>query len=929
MLKNCFWLLFIIVLVSEVEAQDAERIYLTGTDNIHTKTWGFYCTNGRNSQTWTTIEVPSCWEQQGFGTYDYGRDYRTYGKNFKFADEKGTYRYSFDLPQSIKNKVVYLVFEGVMTDATAKINGQLAGETHQGAFYQFRYDVTNKLVRGQNELEVEVSKMSANKSVNHAERFADYWIFGGIFRPVYLEVVPKSHLERGAIAADASGNFMIDVFTKNTTEKQHLELNIYDPLGKLVVSTTQTIKDKTQLRTTVHKPKLWTSETPNLYRAEVLLKNGKKVIHRLSNVFGFRTIEVKKGDGIYVNGVKVKLKGVNRHAFYPETGRTLSREIDRQDVELIKAMNMNAVRCSHYPPDQSFLELCDSLGLYVLDELAGWQNAYDSIVGAKLVKEMVIRDVNHPSIIFWSNGNEGGTNKGLDDDFLMYDPSQRPVIHAHHKPGNNYNGIETNHYEKYYSTKNILEDSTHLIYMPTEFLHAQDDGGGAAGLSDFWELMWQSPRSGGGFLWAFVDEGVVRTDLNGFIDVNRVDAPDGLVGPHREKEGSFFAIKSIFSPVVFHTKDINKDFNGELIIENRFHFTNLEKCTFQGKLINFKSPTGSSKPKLPITFKCESPSVEPTQEGVLKLDLPNDWQTYDAIEITATDSFGNEIMTWSWKIQVAHKWQLFLEQEKKTNLNDDVIASETDSTISLSANDIQVHINKWNGQLLKVDYKRGLNPQFNNGPVVENCIMSPKQTRHFSENHKYIVETHFDNQLKYIRWTMYPSGLLQLDYEYDLQGEFPFLGVSFDYPESNIIGVEWLGNGPYRVWKNRMQGGEISTWKTMYNNTHTGSSPWIYPEFKGYYSDVEWMIFNTVEGKFLVGSDSGFFVRLFDFYGLSGPVSHPVLPQGDISFLDAIPPIGTKLATGLDTKTEGLGPQSELNKVDRAITRRLYFRFGM
>ena len=116
-----------------------------------------------------------------------------------------------------------------------------------------------------------------------------------------------------------------------------------------------------------------------------------------------------------------KNEGVNRHVFWPETGRTVSPGIDLMDVKLIKEMNMNAVRCSHYPPDESFLRICDSLGLYVLDELAGWQKFYSTDAGAPLVKEMVTRDANHPSIIFWDNGNEGGTNKALDGEFAKYD----------------------------------------------------------------------------------------------------------------------------------------------------------------------------------------------------------------------------------------------------------------------------------------------------------------------------------------------------------------------------------------------------------------------------------------------------------------------------------------------------------------------------
>ncbi len=169
--------------------------YLSGRDNTHTVAWDFYCTGGRKSGYWTTIQGPSCWEQQGFGSYNYGRDYKTYGKNFRFADEQGKYKYTFSVPAGWRDKAVQLVFEGAMTDAEVRVNGQLAGPTHQGAFYRFKYDI-NPLLKfdAPNQLEVTVSKMSADASVNNAERLADYWIFGGLFRPVYLEATPKSFI---------------------------------------------------------------------------------------------------------------------------------------------------------------------------------------------------------------------------------------------------------------------------------------------------------------------------------------------------------------------------------------------------------------------------------------------------------------------------------------------------------------------------------------------------------------------------------------------------------------------------------------------------------------------------------------------------------------------------------------------------------------
>ena len=163
-----------------------------------------------------------------------------------------------------------------------------------------------------------------------------------------------------------------------------------------------------RLATQAKQPQLWTAETPHLYTLRVTRRRGDTVLHTTTTRFGFRSFEIRPGEGLYVNGLRVLLKGVNRHSFRPETGRALDRADCYADARLIRSMNMNAVRMSHYPPDEAFLEACDELGLYVLDELSGWQAAHDTIVGRLLVRELVERDVNHPSIIIWDNGNEGG-----------------------------------------------------------------------------------------------------------------------------------------------------------------------------------------------------------------------------------------------------------------------------------------------------------------------------------------------------------------------------------------------------------------------------------------------------------------------------------------------------------------------------------------
>ena len=391
MLKQLRYFLFFtfqFLLSATLSAQQTEKVYLSGTGSDNTKQWEFMCTGGMNANKWTKIAVPSCWELQGFGKYDYG-----FAKDSVRGKEKGLYKHRFNAPASWKGKVINIVFEGVMTDAEVKVNGKLAGEVHQGAFYAFKYDITKLLKYGkENLLEVTVAKHSANQSVNEAERKADFWIFGGIFRPVWLEVLPAMYIQQIKVDAKADGNFSAIIPVSGVANKATVK--IYSEKGEMVDEIVGNDFSDSWIHFVFNKKindiKTWTTENPNLYKAEFSIYNNGKIIHTVSQKFGFRTVELKQRDGIYVNGVKMKFKGVNRHSFRPETGRTTSKQISIEDVLLMKEMNMNAVRMSHYPPDGHFLEVCDSLGLFVMDELAGWHGNYDTKTGTKLLKEMML-----------------------------------------------------------------------------------------------------------------------------------------------------------------------------------------------------------------------------------------------------------------------------------------------------------------------------------------------------------------------------------------------------------------------------------------------------------------------------------------------------------------------------------------------------------
>lgn len=909
-LKN-FFLPIIICTHSylNIFGQETEIKYLSGTGSDYTVDWEFSVSDGRKSGEWSTIPVPSNWEQYGFGTYNYG-----HATDEERGKEVGLYKYEFKVPSNWKSKKVKIVFEGSMTDTEVKINGVLAGEVHQGAFYRFDYDISELVAFGEsNLLEVKVAKHSQNESVNRAERYADYWIFGGIFRPVYLEAKPLQNIERVAVDAQADGSIKADVFLDNIKGADKVTAQVMtlnnEPVGSEFSSEIDRGDGKVRLESRINNIKTWNPEYPNLYKVKFALFSKGKPLHEVSTRIGFRTVEKRDRDGIYVNGVKIKFKGVNRHTFWPTTGRASSKSRSIEDVKLIKSMNMNSVRMSHYPPDSHFLDVSDSLGLFVLNELAGWHGSYDTEIGSKLVKEMVTRDVNHPSILLWDNGNEGGHNPELDPVFALHDIQEREVVH----PWQTFNGMSNEHYRGYdYGVGTYWHG--HEIVFPTEFLHGMYDGGSGAGLHDFWELIWNNPRAAGGFLWVFADEGVVRTDKNREIDTYGNSAADGILGPFHEKEGSYYAIKEIWSPVRFEDKDITQAFDGSLKVENRYFYTNLNEVSFGWRLVKTSIPNEADG-KAEVSGVAEAPDVEPGHRGSISLDLPEDWFTYDILYLSATDRYGKELYEWSKPISLPV--DVVQEMLAATPHKGSVSLKEENGVFKIQAGQVSFTIGKEDGLLKKVENPKGEIP-FNSGPSLSAGEVVFEAIETIWEGDTLHLKSSFEekSRMKEFTWTFFPSGWASLNIfykpeEYDV--DFDYMGVDFTYPEKLVKGVTWLGSGPYRVWKNRMQGVELGVHQKDYNNTITGISPVIYPEFKGYHSNLYWAKIESREQSFTVASATeDVFLRLYTPALPEGKAyekrTAPHFPGGNISFMQAIPAIGSKT-----NPPERLGPAGRKN----------------
>ena len=1007
-----------------------DRIYLSGHGPRDAVSWDFMVTGGMRAGEHATIPVPSNWELQGFGAYNYGQD------PAPKANEHGLYRRRFSVPAAWAGKKLSIVFEGVMTDATVLVNGHSAGPTHQGAFYRFSYDITSlvKIGSDDNLLEVDVSKVSANPETESAERGGDYWVFGGIFRPVWLEASPAQSIAGVAIDARADGTLSAEVTLSSVRDATGVRAQVVDPDGKgfgseALVRIPSGGAGRVPLHMTFPSPRLWTAETPALYTLRLVLMKGTEELHSTSARFGFRTFEVRPGKGYFLNGQRIVLKGVDRHSFRPETGRTLSPEDCYDDVRLIKEMNMNAARMSHYPPDEAFLNACDELGLYVLDEFSGWHHSHDTDIGRVLIRAMVERDVDHPSILFWDNGNEGGWNRELDGEFALYDPQKRHVLH----PWELHDDVNTKHYPNYEDFCALLRGPN--IVMPTEFLHAIYDGGAGAGLEDYWKAITSSPVGGGGFIWMMADEGVVRTDQGGRIDVFGTYDPDGIVGPHHEKEGSFYTIRDIYSPVQVGTPSLKDGFSGELAVENHFDFTSLSQCRFAWKLIRFPKPneTGTD-PVVGAEGEAFSPDVGPHGEGTLHLNLPKDEAGADALMLTVTGPFGEKLWTWTWPMaglrnrldtngggqgavlaSRSGKEIILRSKEVEARFDADlgvlVGLSRGEAHYALSsgprlvyahpegtrpidwtvpgeiapkdgtyrfgegrlANTLEIdleysrlvayatfrleispdgqvwrtlyegarrdkdgkrynfppqrvkavrisHIRRSDGQPIALKSVR-LGYSIDRFPSVDNA-QAKVTTGVGADGRSSWVEAARSQGLDTFRWTLEGDGTLRLDYTYSLAGDFLYHGITFDLPETQMRGVRWLGDGPYRVWKNRLRGAVLGVHQISRNDIQAGES-WTYPEFQGFFAEPYWARIDTQSGPLVVTIKAGGSYLRIGTPRINHQNTSAEFPQGDVSFLEAIPAMGSKFI-----HPENSGPSGQPTSSHGTFSGSLIFQGG-
>ena len=956
---------------------ESQRHYLSGTGADDTIEWDFKLEHGRGSGAWTTTPVPSNWELQGFGKYQY----------IEVSQNRGFYKTTFDLPEGSNDQRILLFFDGVLTQAHVKLNGKSAGTAHQGGYYRFSYDITKLVQPTGNLLEITVQKMADDPALDNTHR-GDFWNLSGIYRPVYLKVVPQEYIDWFAVHGDMDGSFQIDVYPNHAKESSIVRATVRDlggkAIGEPILARLKKDQGKLTLRSVFPDVKLWSDEFPNLYQVTVELLAGDTLVHRESDRFGFRRFENIPGKGFFLNGKRFVIKGAARQSFWPDTGKTLTDEIERKDVELMKNfLNMNFVRSAHCDPSERFFDYCDELGILVATELNGWASPMPTEPGRALIKELVKKDANHPSLVQWNNGNHVGSNPELISEYAKWDPQNRMVIRNEGKMYPRVPGIETfgdaaidaRYYPDWNMTTDRLAPGNLNTFMPNEALHALYDGGGGAALHDYYRAIRASDTGGGLVLWALIDEGLVRTDLTGFQALNRkafkpntyIDkqgnrAPDGIVGPRRELEGSAYTVREVFSPIQFLQDTLPSDFKGKLEIANEYVFTSLDLVTFKWELLAYPQPQDAkAQATIIASGSRKGPRIQPTETGILKLSLPKKRKQAHALRVKAIGHNGAEVISKTWALKTRQEIiaQAFPSNRSKKDAAHGFQFTSGDSSFSF---------NPQNGMLTSITGKgRSFSlkdgPQFvwsvSTGPEVENNedsidvnalkvlgqkVSSPEidifdspwtmQSLNMGDwtsiasvkNGQPTIESNSPDGKGYFRWTLHGNATLKLDYSYELpKGLYGYAGIAFDLEEDTVNSKRWLGGGPTRVWKNRLHGPELGVWQNNYNDGIPGEV-WDLPAFKGNFKEVAWATFQTETGSLVVGlADED------DYLGVLQPKngynpkralwSYP--NKGGLFVFDAISPVGAKWRDSREA-----GPSSASNKIDGTISGTIYLQVG-
>jgi len=894
---------------------------------------------------WDDIQVPGNWTMQGYDRPHYTNVIMPFANNPPFVPEEnptGVYRTTFTLPKNWQKRRTVIHFGGVESCYYLYCNDRMVGMS-KDCRLPAEFDLTSYLRDGENDLSVMVIRWSDGSYVEDQ----DHWWMAGIYRDVYLYSTAQAYIEDIFAVADLDdrykdGELRVKTKINFTVDPGHdagygIQARLYDAAGKQVgkplagsISGSYRLQTyELALEQKVSSPARWSAEAPNLYSLVVTLLDPKgKAIEHTSCRIGFRRVEIKDRQ-LLINGQPVYMKGVNRHEHDDRTGKTVSRQRMLEDIYLLKQFNFNAVRTAHYPDDPLWYDLCDEYGIYVVDEAnienhdnyatlcrdPRWSQSY-----FERAAHMLLRDKNHPSVIMWSLGNESGYGENHDraaDWMRTVDPS-RPLHHegalkrGWAQAGNDFErgGERANDVinPMYPHVDSLIEwaktTKSNRPFIMCEYSHAMGNSNG--NLKEYWDAIFKYRGLQGGFIWDWVDQGILKIDAKGreywgyggdFGDEpNDVDfCINGMIWPDRTPHPAMYEFKKLVQPIEVKAVDLKK---GKIAIANRDFFaaadwlTGRWELSVDGKIVQ-KGAIG------PI-------AVEPQKEKAYTLPVTPP-KMLAAQECLLTLRFATRAkLSWAPRgHEVA--WEQFkmpfrgrtrgripaspgsLTLDEKTRV----------ITVANPENDLKLVFDKARGRIksfacggktiltsgpefdilrgwldndgikgkeeqLQADWKplgRWLNAGFDK-LTAQTCSVKISPNRNGSVTiasaHRHTSrgsDKGFDHRHQY---TVFPSGHIAVENRFAIDPslpDVPRLGVAMVLP-AGFEKLEWFGPGPHETYCDRKAGAPIDRYTSTVTDQYV---PYILPQEHGNKVDLRWLALSDADGTGLLVSGNPLF----------------------------------------------------------------------
>ncbi len=642
----------------------------------------FYA-DSANVSAWDDIEIPSCVEMKGYGDpwyinvgYAFEDNPPYISMKSKLYNSVSSFRRTFTLPTDWADSRVFLHFDGIYSGAYVWVNGEKVGYT-QGANNDAEFDITSYVRQGENNLSVQVFRFTDGSYLEGQ----DMWHMSGIHRDVYLFATPRTYLRDHAISSTLSANdnyssgSMNVALTMNNRDGEAAEksvrVRLLSPSGEQIAEQTAqfsfTAGNTAEQTQTIEFSSLsnllpWTAETPNLYTLDFAQLDGDgNEEEAFATKYGFRHIEIPSSDHrVYINGKQIYFKGVNAQDTHPLRGRSIDVETMLTDIKMMKQANVNTIRCSHYPRQAKMNAMFDYYGLYVMDEAdlechKNWNDHGSSdIISAKgswteayndRERRMVLRDRNHPSIIFWSMGNESGYGSNFTSNYNLIkslDPS-RP-IHYEGATNAGKGATGTDLWSYMYPEVSLVETQSNSNwaqqpYFMCEYDHAM--GNSVGNLQEYWDVIEASKYGIGGCIWDWVDQAIYSADdiksgtltANGFnkyktgFDWN--DAPhqgnfvnNGIITADRVWNGKLTEVKKVYQYVKF-SYDVDEQ---QITLKNVYDFTTIGNgYTLEATLLSDGQEVKSAS--------VVAPTVEADSTGTIALPFSYNIADYDGKEL--------------------------------------------------------------------------------------------------------------------------------------------------------------------------------------------------------------------------------------------------------------------------------------------------------